>query len=107
MSFTNKIDEWIKEAEERPESALMIVKLITKRLRDLTERNEELLAENITLQNGTRVEEYQKRIIHLEYQLELLKRRFSLGDNARLEEALDSVETPTFNLLVYNAYGRI
>ena len=24
-SFTNKIDEWMKEAEERPESAVMIV----------------------------------------------------------------------------------
>jgi DNA gyrase/topoisomerase IV subunit A len=107
MSFTNKIDEWIKEAEERPESALMIVKLITKRLRDLTERNEELLAENITLQYGTRVEEYQKRIIHLEYQLDLLKRRFSIDENVLPEDVADSVETPTFNLLVYNAYGRI
>src|SRR5688500_6430471 len=107
MSFTNKIDEWIKEAEERPESALMIVKLITKRLRDLTERNEELLAENITLQNGTRVDEYQKRIVHLEYQLDLLKRRFSMDENVLPEDAADSVETPTFNLLIYNAYGRI
>src|SRR5688572_31428486 len=107
MSFSHKIDEWIKEAEERPESALMIVKLITKRLRELTERNEELLAENIALQNGTRVEEYQKRIVHLEYQLDLLKRRFSMDENALLEETSNSVETPTFNLLVYNTYGRI
>jgi predicted RNase H-like nuclease (RuvC/YqgF family) len=76
MSFTNKIDEWMKEAEERPESAVMIVRLIARRLRELTERDEELLAENIALQNGTRVEEYQKRIAHLEYQLDLLKRRF-------------------------------
>jgi len=67
MSFTNKIDEWVIEAETRPESASLIVKLIAKRLRELTERNEELLAENIALQNGTRVEEYQKRIVHLEF----------------------------------------
>jgi hypothetical protein len=65
MSFSNKIDEWMKEAEARPESAITIVRLIARRLRELTERNEELLAENIALQNGTRVEEYQKRIAHL------------------------------------------
>ena len=45
MSFTNKIDEWMKEAEERPESAVTIVKLVARRLRELTERDEELLAE--------------------------------------------------------------
>ena len=48
-------------------------------MRELTERNEELLTENIALQNGTRVDEYQKRIAHLEYQLDLLKRRFGTG----------------------------
>ena len=107
MSFPNKIDEWMKEAEERPESAITIVKLIARRLRELTERNEELLAENIALQNGTRVEEYQKRITHLEYQLDLLKRRFSLGDNIPLEQTVESTEISTLNLLVYNSYGRI
>jgi hypothetical protein len=107
MSFPNKIDEWMKEAEERPESAITIVRLIARRLRELTERNEELLAENIALQNGTRVEEYQKRIAHLEYQLDLLKRRFSLGDNIILEESVDSPAASTLNLLVYNSYGRI
>ena len=107
MSFSNKIDEWMKEAEERPESAITIVRLIARRLRELTERNEELLAENIALQNGTRVEEYQKRIAHLEYQLDLLKRRFSLGDNTLLESAAESAEISTLNLLIYNSYGRI
>ena len=61
MSFNNKIDEWLKEAETRPESALTLMRLIAERLRELTERNEELLAENIALQNGTRVEEYEGR----------------------------------------------
>src|SRR5688500_10777665 len=107
MSFSNKIDEWMKEAEERPESAITIVKLIARRLRELTERNEELLSENIALQNGTRVEEYQKRITHLEYQLDMLKRRFSLGDNILLEQTVESTEISTLNLLVYNSYGRI
>jgi hypothetical protein len=50
------------------------------RLRELTERNEELLAENIALENGTRVDEYRKQIAHLEYQLDLLKRRFGVED---------------------------
>ena len=106
-SFTNKIDEWMKEAEERPQSAVTIVRLIARRLRELTERNEELLAENIALQNGTRVEEYRKRIAHLEYQLDLLKRRFSLGDNTLLEQAAESAELSTLSLLLYNSYGRI
>ena len=75
-SFSNKIDEWMKEAETRPESAVTIVRLVARRMVELTARNEELLTENIALQNGTRVEEYQKRIAHLEYQLDLLKRRF-------------------------------
>ena len=107
MSFNNKIDEWMKEAEERPESAVMIVRLIARRLRELTERDEELLAENIALQNGTRVEEYQKRIAHLEYQLDLLKRRFSV-DNASLVELPAKLdESSTLSLLVYNPQGRI
>ena len=85
-SFSHKIDEWMKEAEARPESAVTIVKLIARRLRELTERDEELLTENIALQNGTRVEEYQKRIAHLEYQLDLLKRRFGTPEAAAGED---------------------
>ena len=108
MSFTNKIDEWMKEAEERPESAVMIVKLVARRLRELTERDEELLAENIALQNGTRVEEYQKRITHLEYQLELLKRRFGVdGDVSLVELPTKPVESTTSSILIYNAQGRV
>ncbi len=105
MSFSQKIDEWMKEAEARPESAVMIVKLVAKRLRDLTERNEELLTENIALQNGTRVEEYQKRIAHLEYQLDLLKRRFGGDESLLAEFPTASAETSTLSLLVYNNYG--
>jgi DNA gyrase/topoisomerase IV subunit A len=107
MSFTHKIDEWMKEAETRPESAVTIVKLVAKRLRELTERNEELLTENIALQNGTRVEEYQKRIAHLEYQLDLLKRRFGTDDSLLAELPTTSLETSTLSLLIYNIYGKI
>ena len=107
MSFSHKIDEWMKEAETRPESAVTIVKLVAKRLRELTERNEELLTENIALQNGTRVEEYQKRIAHLEYQLDLLKRRFGSEEVEAAQLSIPSAVTATMSLLVYNTYGRI
>src|SRR5262245_25893731 len=106
-SFTDKIDEWMKEAEQRPESAVTIVRLVARRLRELTERDEELLAENIALQNGTRVEEYQKRIAHLEYQLELIKRRFGVDEGTLVQLPEQPVESSTLNLLVYNAQGRI
>jgi len=103
MTFNDKIDEWIKEAETRPASALMILKLVANRLRDLTERNEGLLAENIALQDGTRVQDYQKRIVHLERQLEMLKRQ--VGDGASLAALPLEIEVP--NLLVYNAQGQV
>ncbi|HUE98401.1 MAG TPA: hypothetical protein VMN99_04045 [Anaerolineales bacterium] len=107
MSFSHKIDEWMKEAEARPGSAVTIVKLVANRLRELTERNEELLAENIALQNGTRVEEYQKRIAHLEYQLDLLKRRFGADESMLTELPIRSAAASTMGLLAYNNYGRV
>ena len=105
-SFSHKIEEWMKEAETRPESAVTIVKLVAKRLSDLTARNEELLIENIALQNGTRVEEYQKRIAHLEYQLDLLKRRFGSQAEELAELPIRAAASKT-SLLVYNTYGRV
>ncbi len=101
-----KIDEWIKEIEDRPASALTILKLISGRLHDLTERNEELLAENIALEDGTRVEELRKRIAHLEFQLDLLKRRFSLDETGLTALAVEPPPAPN-SLLIYNALGRI
>jgi len=108
MALNKKIDEWMKEAEKRPASAVVIVKLVANRLRELAERNEELLAENIALENGTRVEEYQKQIAHLEYQLDLLKRRFGVDDVSSIElPATPMTEDSTLSLLVYNARGRV
>jgi hypothetical protein len=107
MSFSHKIDEWMKEAEARPESAVTIVRLVANRLRELTERNQELLTENIALQNGTRVEEYQKRIAHLEYQLDLLKRRFGTGESLLAELPAASREISTISILIYNTYGQV
>ena len=101
-----KIDEWIKEAEQRPASAQTILKLIAGRLRDLSERNEELLKENIALQDGSRVEQYRKRIVLLEYQLDLLRRRFGLSGEELASLAVEPAAAP-LSLLVCNAHGRI
>ena len=108
MSFTKKIDEWMKEVEDRPESAITIVRLVVRRLRELSEHNEELLSENIALQTGTRVEEYQKRIAHLEYQLDMLKRRFGLDESALTNSPTQMEGTASeLNVLVYNSLGQI
>jgi hypothetical protein len=101
-----KIDEWIKEAETRPASAQTILKLIAGRLRELTGRNEELLAENIALQDGTRVEQYRKQIALLEYQFDLLRRRFGLGAEELAALAVEPAPAPLC-LLAYRADGRI
>src|SRR5512140_2654288 len=101
-----KIDEWIQEVESRPGSAITILKLIAGRLRDLTDRNEQLLAENIALQDGSRVDEYKRRIAHLDFQLDLLKRRFGMDQQAL--EALTAEPAPVpFSLLLFSARGRI
>jgi DNA gyrase/topoisomerase IV subunit A len=107
-----KIEEWIKEVDERPNSAPVILQYISNRLRDLTDRNEALLAENIALVSGKRVEEYEQRIAHLEYQLELLKRQ--LGGGITLDAVQMSDQAPietnkvdTLSLLIYNQQGRM
>lgn len=105
MSFSDKIDEWLQEAETRPASAVTVLRLVANRLRELSERNEELLAENIALQDGTRVQEAEKRIAHLEYQLDLLKRRLGGDELLLLPEQPAEIAAPV--LLVYNAHGRI
>ncbi len=107
MTFSDKIEEWIKEVEARPESALTLMRLIANRLRDLSERDEQLLAENIALQNGTRVEEYQKRIAHLEYQLDLLKRHVGAEGLTLPDLPAEAERAVSASLLVYNGQGRI
>jgi DNA gyrase/topoisomerase IV subunit A len=109
---SDKIEQWIKEIEERPSSAPLILQYISNRLRELTARNEELLAEVIALQSGNRVEEYEKRIAYLDYQLELLKRQ--VGD-VRLPDTQASLDAGTLQtaradeicLLIYDAGGSV
>lgn len=111
MITSEMIDEWLKEIEQRPASAALIIQHIANRLADLTRYNEEILAENIALLNGKRVEEYEHRIAHLEYQLELLKRRF--GAAAADGESLAAAQTEqpqavkTIQLLIYTSQGRV
>ena len=112
MITTEKIEEWIKEAEDRPASASLIIRHIANRLRHLAQRNEELVNENIALMTDKRVEEYERRIAHLEYQLDLLKRQFSadlsLTDSpADLGEASPASQSETRSVLVYDTKGRV
>jgi len=112
MITPEKIEEWIKEAEARPSSAPLIIQFIANRLRELAGRNEELLAENIALLTGKRVEEYQQRINHLEYQVELLKRQLK-GElsEADLHSLTATPGKPALlqppSLLLYNALGQV
>ncbi len=107
MISPNKIDEWIREVEERPSSAELIIRYIAKRLSELAARDEELVAQNIELLSGRKVEEYESRIASLEYQLELLKRQLG-GEVVLPSEA--PVATPVIekiNILVYNPFGQV
>ncbi|HSF83389.1 MAG TPA: hypothetical protein VLA49_19280 [Anaerolineales bacterium] len=107
MITPEKIEEWIKEAEERPASAAHMLRFIANRLRELTERNEELLEENISLMTGKRVEEYEDRIAHLEYQLNLLKRQFGGELPAPEREPQTPAAQATVSVLVYDLLGHL
>jgi len=103
----DKIDEWIHEVEERPASAELIIRYIARRLSELAERDEELVAQNIELLSGRKVEEYESRIASLEYQLELLKRQ--LGGEIVLPSVTPSIAPiqEKLNLLLYNPLGQV
>lgn len=103
MINLDQIEEWIHEVEERPSSATIIIRYIAGRLKDLSERNEELLAENIELRTGKKIDEYEERVANLEYQLEMLKRQLSSQDSA----AAAPVFVETLNILVYNIKGQV
>lgn len=107
MFTPEKIEEWIQEVRERPASSELIIKFIANRLRDLAEWNEALRTENLELRSGARVDEYERQIAHLQYQLELLKRQVSGEiDLDALEEAIPP-PVECLNLVVYGPLGRI
>jgi DNA gyrase/topoisomerase IV subunit A len=97
-----KIDEWIREAEERPASAPLILRLISARLQDLTRINSDLAAENISLRSEHRVEEYEARIAALEYQVNILKRQ--LGGVDTLQQL---PQIAALSLLIYHPNGQV
>jgi DNA gyrase/topoisomerase IV subunit A len=103
----NKIDEWIREVEARPTSAELIIRYIANRLSELAARDEELVAQNIELLSGRKVEEYESRIASLEYQLELLKRQ--LGGEVILPSEVPSREPiqEKIDVLLYNPLGQV
>lgn len=103
MISKDKVDEWIQEVSERPSSAPLIIQYISNRLRDLTRRNEELLAENISLRTGHKVEEYESRIANLAYQLELLKRQMG-GESFALAQ---QVISETLSIILYLPEGHV
>ena len=106
MITPEKIEEWIKEAEERPGSAGVMLQYIANRVLDLTARNEELRAENLALRTEKKVEEYEQRIANLEYQLELLRRQLGGELPTELIPAPDASAT-ALSILLYDAQGRV
>ncbi len=107
MISQEKIDEWIREVQERPASSELIIRYIANRLRDLASRNEELAAENIELLSGRKVEEYESRIASLEYQLELLKRQFAGEVILPTEVPAPEPAIEVISVLVYNPLGQV
>ena len=108
MFTPEKIEEWIQEAQKRPSSASLIIQFIANRLNDLAEWNEKLRAENLEVRSGARLEEYERQITHLEYQLELLKRQINGEINLEvLPEAAPKLDTVSLCLLAYDPQGRI
>ena len=107
MITPEKIEEWLKEAEERPSSMAVILQYVANRLRDLTGRNEELRAENLALRTEKRVEEYEQRITHLEYQLDMLRRQFGGELPAEFLPAGQESGQVKLSVLLYDALGRI
>jgi hypothetical protein len=103
-----KIEEWIQEVQERPSSASIIIQYIANRLRDLSEWNENLRTENLALRSGQRVDDYERQIAHLEYQLELLKRQVNGElDLDELGQAAPMPKSEPLNLLAYDPQGRV
>jgi DNA gyrase/topoisomerase IV subunit A len=100
----DQMEEWVHEVEERPHSGAVIVRFVIQRLKALTERNEELLEENIALRSGKRVEEYERRIANLEYQLDLLRRQFG-GENP--SAAVLNAAVKTISFLIYTPQGQV
>ncbi len=107
MISRDKIDEWIREVEERPASAELIIRYIANRLSELASQDEELAAQNIELLSGRKVDEYESRIASLEYQLELLKRQLGGEIILPTEAPASAPIQETVSIMVYNTLGNV
>lgn len=101
MISPDQTEDWIREIEDRPASAAVILRSITARLTELDKWNAELLTDNIELRSGKRVEEYESRLAALEYQLELLKRQVGGAPQAALPASHPA------SLLLFQPNGRV
>ena len=99
MIKPGKIQEWIEEIEQRPLAAPFIVRTLSARVIELDKVNEELRVENLNLQSGKKIQEYERKIAELEYQIKLLKRQVAGGTSPV------PMEQPS--LLVYDAFGKM
>ena len=106
MISPDKIEEWVREAQERPSSGPLIIRFLANRLMELSNWNEELLSENIQLRSGEKVEKYESRIANLEYQLDLLKRQFSGEFPVESQETVSEPGGNPTNLILYNPLGK-
>jgi DNA gyrase/topoisomerase IV subunit A len=106
MITPEKIEEWLKEAEERPASVVVILQYLANRVRDLTGRNEELRAENLALRSEKRVEEYEQRITNLEYQLEILRRQMG-GELPAGQIVAATPDRTSLSFVIYDSRGRL
>lgn len=111
MITPEKIDDWIREVEERPSSASVIIRFIGNRLIDLTKWNDELQAENLALRSEKKVEEYEERIANLEYQTGLLKRQLSGDIDLLMKPEKDALptrlENQNVNVILYHPQGQV
>jgi DNA gyrase/topoisomerase IV subunit A len=106
MISPEKIEEWLKEAEERPASMAVILQYLANRVRDLTGRNEDLRAENLALRTDKRVEEYEQRIVNLEYQLDILRRQLGGEVPAGFIPQASTAQT-VLSFILYDSKGHM
>lgn len=98
MINPSNVGEWMREIQERPESAPQIIREIAERLIELDRLNEKLRAENLELSSGLKVQQYKAKIAELEYQLEIISRQFDPQALANLDK---------LDLLLYNSQGQV
>ncbi len=99
MTTRSSLEDWIREINERPESAPGIIRAIANRLIELEKVNEALRAENIELRIENKVEEYENKITNLEYQIELLSRQ--------VQQHLPTSTVEGKELLIFNRHNQV